>query len=161
MDERELRANDVVKQHVWLAAGAGLIPLPIVDLVAISGIQLRMLKHLADDYDISFSDNLGKSVTGALLGGVLPTATAEASRSLIKTIPFVGGYLGAVSQPIVAGATTFAVGKVFIQHFESGGTLLDFDASKTKAYFAEQYEKGKAFVVGGKKAKTKPAPRHA
>ena len=161
MDHREMEANEIVGNHVWMAAGAGLIPVPILDLVAISGLQIRMLKNLADHYDIAFSNHVGKSVISAVIGGLLPTAAAEGSRSLIKAIPVVGGYLGAISQPIVAGATTFAVGKVFIQHFESGGTLLNFDAGATKAYFAEQFEKGKTFVVGGKKSKSGTAPSEA
>ena len=49
--------------------------------------------------------------------------------------------------PAAAGASTYAVGQVFIQHFESGGTFLDFDPDKVKAYFAEQVEKGKLVVA--------------
>jgi len=54
--------------------------------------------------------------------------------------------------PAVAGASTYAVGQVFIQHFESGGTFLDFDPEKVKGYFAEQFEKGKLAVGDLKKA---------
>ena len=45
-------------------------------------------------------------------------------------------------QPIVMGASTYAVGKVFVQHFEMGGTLLDFDPTKTKEFFAREYKEG-------------------
>jgi len=31
-----------------------------------------------------------------------------------------------------SGAYAWALGKVFIQHFQSGGTFLDFDAEKVK-----------------------------
>ncbi|MDE2463441.1 MAG: GTPase, partial [Alphaproteobacteria bacterium] len=46
----------------------------------------------------------------------------------------------AVTLPSLAAASTYALGKVFIQHFESGGTFLDMDPDKVSAYFKEQYE---------------------
>jgi len=33
---------------------------------------------------------------------------------------------------------------VFIQHFESGGTFLDFDAAKVRAYYEQQFNAAKA-----------------
>jgi hypothetical protein len=47
-----------------------------------------------------------------------------------------------ISYPVAAGASTYAVGKVFMLHFESGGTLLDFDPAKMKNYYRETYRKG-------------------
>ena len=37
--------------------------------------------------------------------------------------------------PVIAGAA-YAVGKVFIQHFASGGTFLTFDPEKVRAHYA-------------------------
>ena len=50
--------------------------------------------------------------------------------------------MGFVSSPAFSGAVTYAIGKVFVQHFEMGGTLLDFNPEKVKKYFREQYEQG-------------------
>ena len=44
--------------------------------------------------------------------------------------------------PIFTGATTYAIGKSFMMHFESGGTFLDFDPAKVRAYFRQEFEKG-------------------
>jgi uncharacterized protein (DUF697 family) len=91
---------------------------------------------------------LGKSVIASLTGGVAATGVGKGMLvSLAKGIPFVGPVLGAAAMPAVAGASTYAVGQVFIQHFESGGTFLDFDPDKVKAYFAEQFDKGKLVVA--------------
>jgi lipoate-protein ligase A len=43
----------------------------------------------------------------------------------------------------IGGAATYAIGRVFIQHFESGGTFLDFNPEKVREYFKEQFERGK------------------
>jgi hypothetical protein len=40
-----------------------------------------------------------------------------------------------------ASASTYAVGRVFIQHFESGGTFLDFDPDKVRAHFEAEFKK--------------------
>ena len=51
--------------------------------------------------------------------------------------------MGLVAVPGVAAAFTYAVGKVLVQHFASGGTFLDFDPKKVREYFARQFEEGK------------------
>ena len=45
--------------------------------------------------------------------------------------------------PIISAATTYAVGQIFIQHFESGGTLLSFDAEKAMGLFKGLFKKGR------------------
>src|SRR5580704_11573052 len=55
----EGRANDVVDRHVAWAAAAGVIPVPVLDVVAVAGVQLRMLQHIAAVYDVPFSENRG------------------------------------------------------------------------------------------------------
>jgi hypothetical protein len=47
----------------------------------------------------------------------------------------------------VSGASTYAIYKVFVQHFESGGTFLDLEPAKVKSYFSEQFAKGKKFAM--------------
>ena len=62
--------------------------------------------------------------------------------SLVKAIPVVGALAGAPAMVAVSGASAWARGNVFIRHFESGGTLLDFDAEKAKEYYKAQFEEG-------------------
>ena len=40
-----------------------------------------------------------------------------------------------LDHPIVAGAATYALGNVFVKHFESGGTLLDFKPEPVRDFF--------------------------
>ncbi len=65
------------------------------------------------------------------------------------------GVTGLLRQVVqLSGASTYAIYKVFIQHFESGGTFLDLDPSKVKSYFSEQFTKGKAVAADLKKDET-------
>jgi hypothetical protein len=43
--------------------------------------------------------------------------------------------------------------RVFIQHFEAGGTFLSFDPEAVRDYFFEQYQKGKSVFKDMKKSK--------
>jgi len=54
---------------------------------------------------------------------------------------------------LFGAAFTYAIGKVFIQHYASGGTMLDFGTEKARTFVGEQYEKGKQFVK-----RSKPVP---
>jgi len=143
---REGRLETLAKKHILASMGVGLVPLPLVDLVALSGIQLDMLKKLAAEYDVPFRQEMSKSIVSSLVGGFLPTAMGGAIASMIKIIPLVGQTTGAITMPVVCGASTYAIFKVFVQHFESGGTFLDFDPAKVKSYFSEQFKKGKSVV---------------
>ena len=53
------------------------------------------------------------------------------------------GIFSFAAMPTLNAAISYAVGKVFIQHFESGGTFLDFDPKKVRAYFEDQFREGR------------------
>jgi len=146
-------AEQIVKGNVLWAMGAGFIPVPLFDLGGIAAVQLKMLSELATLYGIKFSEHRTKSILAALIGSFgTASVAAPAVFSLVKIIPVIGQISGAVTLPIVAGASTYAVGKVFVQHFESGGTFLDFDPAKTKAYFEEQFKEGQKLASDIKQA---------
>lgn len=138
-DERFAEALRLVRSSSAWAAGAGLVPIPIVDVVAMTGVQIAMLKKLSELYGIPFHEQRSKSAVAALIGGV---NAGYLGGSALKLFP-VFGLLSLAAMPAFNGAITYAVGRVFIQHFASGGTFLDFDPARVKAYFEEQYQAGK------------------
>jgi len=61
--------------------------------------------------------------------------------------------------PTSAAATTYALAKIFIQHFESGGTFLDFEPSRVRNHFAHYYAQGKRVArqtVAGSRSALEP-----
>ena len=73
----------------------------------------------------------------ALVGGLAGTNLGYGmGRTLLKAVPFVGSVLGGFSVSAMGGAVTWAVGRVFMQHFASGGTLLDFEPDKMRQHFS-------------------------
>ena len=144
-------ANQIVTNHMLFAVGFGSVPVPMLDLLGLTATQLNMLKKLSELYGENFIDDMAKKSIASLIGGSLSIPVAMGVSSIIKFIPVIGQSAGALSIASIGSASTYGVGKVFIEHFESGGTLLDFDANKTKEYFKKEFEKGKSLVKNLKK----------
>lgn len=138
--EREKHAETIVRNHVLFSMGAGAIPVPVADILAVSASQLDMIRQLCKVYDVDFSETQGKAIVSSLTTSTLARIGAG---SLAKMIPIVGSVVGAVANAIMAGASTYALGQVFKTHFDTGGTILDFDAARLKKLYNEQFEKGK------------------
>jgi len=141
---RRLKCDMTISKHVGAALGFGFIPLPLIDFVGISGVQLDMIYRLCRIYDIDFSTQAARSVIAALIGAGVPLQPILTSS--LKAIPGIGTAAGLFAAPTLAGATTYALGRVFVQHFETGGTLLTFDAAKMRAHFESALSEGKNVV---------------
>lgn len=146
--ENELAALEKVRHYMGWSAAGGLVPVPGLDVAAILAAQLKMLADIAEIYGLPFRRDMGKEAIGSLVGAFLPVTVAQASGSLIKSVPVVGMIASVFWQPALASAATWAIGKVFIQHFESGGTFLDFKPETVREYFREQYEAARAGMTG-------------
>lgn len=145
--ERLAKADKTVKYYALGNAVVGFIPLPIIDMVAMTAVQLKMLHSLSNLYGIPFTTEVAKSAISSLIGGVLPVQYAgPVAFSTAKVVPVVGTGIAYATLPVFSGAATYAVGKVFIQHFESGGTFLTFDPEKVRDYFAQQMKEGEKLV---------------
>lgn len=135
---RTEHATKLVERFAMWAGAAGVIPVPIVDLVAVGVLQLQMLRRLSQIYDLPFADNRGKALITSLAGAAIPTSSGLGAAEFLKAIPIVGSAIGALVTPTLAAGLTYAIGKVFIQHFESGGTLLDFNPPDYREFLKGQ-----------------------
>ena len=138
--DRSKRADRTIRNHILWSMGAGFIPFPVADFLAVAAVQLDMVKSLSGVYDIDFKETEGKALITALAGSGLSRLGASA---LIKMIPGIGSALGGLSMSALSGASTYALGQVFKTHFETGGTFLDFDTDRFRKFYDEQFEKGK------------------
>jgi uncharacterized protein (DUF697 family) len=145
-EELSSRAKMIVKHHAIMAAGFGMVPVPFVDLAAVVGIQINMVKELSKLYDVPFSQERSRSIIASLIGGGLPFAASAMPvfGSILKLVPVVGSVLGGALMPGLSVATTIALGRLFTKHFESGGTLLDVNIEKMRDLFRKEVDKAKA-----------------
>lgn len=147
MSEKDFGAMEIVKRNSLYSAGVGIFAIPVVNVAGVAALQVKMLKELADHYDVPFQQDRVKSILASLVGGVVGTRLGYGMVGTIAKLPLVGPILSVASLPLFAGAITYAVGKVFITHFASGGTFLDFDPDKVRSYFNQQVGKAKSTVA--------------
>jgi uncharacterized protein (DUF697 family) len=156
-----LKADIVITRHFAVAVGAGFIPLPLVDFAAITGVQLTMLAQICSIYKQPFSKEAATSIIASLVGGAVTggEASSLAISSKLKFIPVVGTAMSWLVTPALAGATTYAIGKVFVRHLETGGSILTFDGQKMKGYMEKALEEGrKRMPRWGKRAPVATSP---
>ena len=106
------RALPVILSYSTLAAGAGAIPVPFVDLLLIPGIQAKMVHALADVYGQPMTMQRFWEIASSIGSGVV---ARQAAREAAKFIPGIGVAAGAA----LAWGLTFALGRAFCQYFQS------------------------------------------
>ena len=135
----ELASKLVDRFAIWSGV-AGLIPLPVVDVLAVGALQVQMLRRVSQIYDVEFSENRGKALIAALAGTMIPVTSGMGAASAMKAVPVVNILAAGFVMPVLSAGATFAIGKAFIQHFESGGTLLDFNPPDYREFVKAQKE---------------------
>ena len=137
-------ANDVIMKAVKWSAAAAVVPLPYVDLVALGAVQLNMVRDLAKLYGVEAKDETIKGTIAALLGTLGSTAiSGSILGSSIKLIPGGGTLIGSAGLAATGSAATYAIGKVFVSHFENGGTVDDMDAEAKSGEMKEAVDDAK------------------
>jgi uncharacterized protein (DUF697 family) len=124
-------ALSILKRYTLVSGGAGLITAPFLGMAALTGLHLSMIRDLSHLYEVEFSKDSARGILLALgaafvpgwLGGVL-------ERSLLKRLPGITGVFGWVAMAGLSAVVTYGLGKVMIEHFESGGTLKDVDMER-------------------------------
>jgi uncharacterized protein (DUF697 family) len=139
VNDQTKAADKLIRSHMAWAMGAGLIPVPIADFFAVGAIQLDMIRQLCKVYQIDFKETDSKAIISALTGSGLARLGAQA----VKLIPGVGSIVGGMTMSVLSGASTYAVGEVFKKHFETGGTILDFEVERLSKMYNDLFEKGK------------------
>jgi len=142
--------DKIIYNHVmWVSLGAGF-PVPFLDVALVLFIQLRMLRALANHYGVPFSEYRTKSILVALLSGC---ATEGASKgafisTILGSVPVVNAFAAFLKfyvpfklGIVVAGASTYAVGRLFAQNFAMGERL-DAESVKFKQFFNDQMKIG-------------------
>ncbi len=144
---RRAKAEQLIRHNVIIAVGCGLIPMPLVDAAGVAAIEIMMIDDLARIYGFPFPNRLALiKMFLSVVGSVGSIYVASHSRAAVTAIPLIGYLASATIYSMTNGVAVFAVGKVFQQHFESGGTLLSLDKASVKKLYRDEYQQGKTIV---------------
>lgn len=129
------KAVVLIQRRVKYMMGLGVIPVPVLDTTSILGTLTLMVHDLAKEYTLPFVEEKVKFSLGALLGklAAMPNNTNFSDD--------------------MASATT-AIGEVFVQHFENGGTIEDFQAIQFSEAFEAAFKIGQVQVAQLRKKST-------
>jgi uncharacterized protein (DUF697 family) len=139
-EQRDQDASKLVDRFAIWSGVAGLVPVPVIDVLAVGGLQVQMLRRLSQIYGVEFSENRGKALIAALAGCMIPATSGMGAASALKAIPVVNILAAGFVMPVLSAGATYAIGKAFVQHFESGGTLLDFNPPDYREFVKAQKE---------------------
>ena len=153
-EQRDQAASKLVDRFSIWSGVAGLVPLPVIDVLAVGGLQLQMLRRLSQIYGVEFSENRGKALIAALAGCMIPATSGMGAASALKAIPVVNILAAGFIMPVLSAGATYAIGKAFVQHFESGGTLLDFNPPDYREFVKAQKEMWKSRTGRGASSTT-------
>lgn len=142
-EARRHKALSLIQDYTVASLAPATIPFPVFDLIALTGIQLRMVSELSRVYGVEFSKTAGRTAIKSLLSKMLSRSFAPALASLVKIIPGLGQASGIAGMMATSGASTYAVGKLFVRHFEAGGNVANFDAKAMGRYIQQEFATGK------------------
>ena len=144
-DTRLTEASRIISSSTAWSAATGAIPVPLLDVAALAAMQASMIGKIAALYGETLGSQAARSIVSVLLGTLLPAGLAVGvMRSTIKLVPGAGYIIGTASMMGLSAAATYAIGKVFVNHFEGGGTLANFSPEAVKADLKREYEGARA-----------------
>jgi uncharacterized protein (DUF697 family) len=124
--QRQSQANAIVERYANFSALGGVIPVPLVNVASVTVIILRMVKKLCQLYGVPYEQGRARALIVGLAGGAVPTtASAVTTSTLVYFIPGVN-LLGLAVSSVTASVCARAIGRRFVEHFETGASLMDF-----------------------------------
>jgi uncharacterized protein (DUF697 family) len=140
-------APQIIKSWAKWSALGSMVPAPLVDALLISAAQIKMIHALCKSYGVPFEQKVAVVVVSGLAGGGLTSAAAHLlRRSAFKSVPYLGAVFTIAVEPALSYASSYAIGMTFARHFESEGTLADFNAKEMKGYCSEQLKRCELYI---------------
>lgn len=115
------RGLKIIRRYMLVSGSVGLIPVPFFDQVLLAGTLTGMISELCENYGTKIAKHKVKTLATAVLGGAHSEWIAHyLLRYLEKYLPAAGGVGRIVTRPIISMAITYAIGMLFIHHFDQG-----------------------------------------
>jgi len=140
------KSLEIVSFYSKVAAGVGLLPGGLLNFAGILAVQVTMVWKIANEFGHNEGKDRIRGSVLSLIGAVIPAGIGHSAGAAIPAV-IAGTVVYFVATPILAYATTQAVGNVFIMHFESGETLLTFDSKAFGEYFLKEFKKSGGTIV--------------
>lgn len=147
LELRREKASRCIRNHVLASLGVGLIPSFVVEVASVAAIEVKLIQDLAKIYDFPVPHKLvAYKILISLVGSLGPFYLAAKLKSGVKSVPLAGHAFYAGFLALTNGAAVYAVGKIFQEHYESGGTFLSSKNSTLQRFYKDKFAEGKELV---------------
>lgn len=127
----------IVHRYVAISAMAGLITVPVVDVAALGGVHVALIKELTEYYGAEFSEHTARNIVIAIAASLIPGSIGSAlGRKALRALPFITHGAGLLTMSAFSAVVSYGLGLAFIRHFEGGGTLDSFDPERLHKFFS-------------------------
>lgn len=141
--EAKKEADAIIKLHARLATAAAFIPVTGLDVALVTTIQVKMVKEVAEAYDVPFEEEMVKVAISSVVGATIARLVAFGAREAFNAFSQFGSLADNLTNAAISGFFTAATGEIYSMHFEGGGTLETLDISDFIDYASEQIRTGK------------------
>jgi len=123
-EQRYLMSNKVINKYMWITGGVILVnPLPAVDFLTTTSVNLQMIMELSKIYEIKLTKKDAKDLATSLLSalakqGILKGGLAILSPALATSLTKI--ILSKSIQSVTAGWLIRIVGLSLIEYFKNG-----------------------------------------
>ena len=140
---KQEQADAIIKRYALFGTATALIPTFGLDVAALTGVQVKMIKELANVYEYDVDDQMIRmtittgvtSLAGRLVTGVLTSITKAFS-----PLKFL---IGGATQAALNGFMTAEVGKIYQARLSSGQNPSDITVSEIVNHIVAQVQEGK------------------
>lgn len=150
----------VIRSSVYASMGIGIVPLPLFNVAAVTASNLVLARKLSELYGVEFKEGIAKKIITAVVGAGAGTLATPLIESVVGLVPVIGWPLVIGTKPALNGMTTYAIGRMFVTHFEREGSFLSANMDAMKENFKAAFKNSREWLgsaISGKKAEPENA----
>ena len=147
-DQEVSKFQELQTQVLWYSGVAGVSDIvPGIGLVAVPGIQWKMLRDMADSYNMNWNKAALAELLGALGAGIgVRYSMKFGTRQVVKFLPAWGQTLGAASAAVMSFCTTYAIGRVACKYMYHKHHEEEVSDEELRALFHSAFDSVKTFA---------------
>jgi uncharacterized protein (DUF697 family) len=115
-------------------------------VAAVAAGDLVMVKKLAGLYGVEFKEEIVKKLIASVAGAGISTLASPLLESMVGWIPLIGLPLVIGSKPVLNACTTYALGRMFVNHFERGGNFVRVNLDVLKEDFYAAFKNSRVWL---------------
>jgi uncharacterized protein (DUF697 family) len=131
--------ENIIAETTGKIAGISALPIPYIDVVAMTYFQYDMVNRLAEIHRVEVKDTTNL-VISSLLSSLISKLVSLGIEKLASKTKIDNILQDSLIRASISGFLTTVVGEVYELHFRSGGNLEDIKLSHFVRYFRTQFE---------------------